>query len=269
MSMHREPHPLDAASAERLLAGHPVADQDRLVGLLAAMAAPAQDDELGRQAVTRKAFLDARRVPVPAWRPRLARIRSVLARGLTVKVAVLCLVSGSTGGLALAAHSGSLPDPIQRHLPGHAAPSGGPAPPAGRSAPPYTLLAACRRYRNHDHGQRREALRHEADLGELVAALGGPDPGRADRFCTDLRLAWPDAAASGQPTPDTPASPTAEPHQSDNGNGQGNGAGAGSGTGAGNGAGSTSTTGASPARSGNRAGAPPAQPGNRSPNGRP
>ncbi|MBN1174234.1 MAG: hypothetical protein JXA67_18835 [Micromonosporaceae bacterium] len=215
--MHREPDRLDAATAESLLSRRPVTDHDRLARLLAAVAAPAGEDELRRQVATRVAFLHARQHPLPTWKRRLSMIKTTLAKLMTMKIAALGLAVGGVGGVAVAATTGNLPDPIQRHVPGSTAQfatgSAGPSMTPERSAPPYSLLDACRRYQERDRTQRHTALRNEAEFSELVAHLGGPDQERADAFCTDLRRAWPSATPGGQ-TPNTPASPQPSPQRS-------------------------------------------------------
>ncbi len=147
-------------------------------------------------------------------------IKAALAKVLTVKIAAVCLAAGGAGGVALAASTGNLPEPVQRHVPGYAEPSphgaGGASAGADRSAPP--LLEVCRRYQERDRVQRRTALQNEGEFSELVARLGSPDPDKADAFCTELSRNSTGAIPSGQPRPGTPSAGSGT-QRSGNGNG--------------------------------------------------
>jgi hypothetical protein len=113
---------LSPDDAERILrdaAAGPRPGQPPLTAFLAATAAPSRDDELAGEeaavAAFRQAHLERQARQEQRRRPRAPQAlrRPVIARLLTVKVAVaLALSATAVGGAALAAGTGTLPGPL-------------------------------------------------------------------------------------------------------------------------------------------------------------
>lgn len=93
-------------AAEELLGGHSVPDQDSLTRLLAAAAASARDEELAGEAMAVAAFESDHLVVLAT--PQKER-KSMLAKLITTKFLVSSLAAFATGGVALAASTGTLP----------------------------------------------------------------------------------------------------------------------------------------------------------------
>lgn len=217
MSANRDPFPIDAATAERLLRGEPVAGHHRLVEVLAAARAPSAPGELSGEGRALLAFRDARISPFPTRRRFSMLVQSAIAKILTVKAAALVMSVGGVGGVALAASTGNLPEPVQRHLPGVAAsathrphPSGAPSGvrPSGSAQP---LGDLCRRYAERDNDHRRSALDSDADFKPLVDQAGTRDRDTMDKFCADLRSRGASGAPSIRPSGPPPARPSGQP----------------------------------------------------------
>jgi hypothetical protein len=186
----RVPARLDAAAAERLLAGEDVGF-DRLTELLAAASAPARPRELAGEEAAMASFRYREFGPVEG--PRRSSARTPWARLVSVKVAVVA-VALTTAGVALAASTGVLPAPWEVE-PSTAAPSlvsshtdrpgGGRT--TTRSTPPPSpapsLVGLCRAYRAGVASNPGKALDNPA-FGALIAAAGGRD--RVERYCDDL-----------------------------------------------------------------------------------
>jgi hypothetical protein len=223
MSDHRARR-IDRHTAEQLLRGVPGAPSaapDRLTAVLAAATAPARPGELSGEEAALAAFRQAKLAP--AARPRH---RSTLARVVSVKVAALSLAVTGLGGIAVAAGSGALPNPLDRKPPvaspspsriaaagpgatetqravpaeprRHGTPSAGPSP---------SMLGLCRAYRARPARERGKALETPA-FAALVAAAGG-DGKKVDRYCDGLL----DGPAGRPPRPgkkkaDEPPKPT-------------------------------------------------------------
>ncbi|GAA1825803.1 hypothetical protein HC028_15130 [Planosporangium flavigriseum] len=114
----QDPRHLDRRAAEQLLGGAPMGAHDRhppLSALLTAAAAPGRPDELAGEQAILAAFRSAQLIPVP--RPRsLSTVKSAMMKVFTVPVAAV-LAATTAGGVALAAGTGALPNPLARHAP--------------------------------------------------------------------------------------------------------------------------------------------------------
>lgn len=137
-------------------------------------------------------------------------LKTALLKLLTVKAATVAALVVGTGGVALAASTGALPNPLNNH-PTPAA-SAGPSHPGGRpeasdhpgnADPSPSLLGLCHAYTagaGSDHGK---ALDSPAFQALLTAAGGKPN---VDEFCTKLL-----ATASAQPGETPSGHPGAKP----------------------------------------------------------
>ncbi|MBN1173877.1 MAG: hypothetical protein JXA67_17020 [Micromonosporaceae bacterium] len=192
MSANREHDRVDAVTAERLLGGETVADHERLAGLLAAAAAPARPGELAGETAAVLAFRAAHRHPVSPRRNALV-VKPSMTRFLTVKIAAIVIAIGGVGGVAVAAGTGNLPDPVQRHVPGVRASTS--IRPQASARPSITesdasiqpLRELCSRYSGRSVEQRRQALEDGSEFRKLTDSAGSRDRDRVDRFCDDLR----------------------------------------------------------------------------------
>ena len=208
MSTNGRSGSIDAAAADRLLRGETVAGHERVARLLDAAAGPARPEELVGRSAAVAAFRAARLAPLSQRRSSI--FKSVLAKILTVKIAALAIAIGGVGGVALAAGTGNLPDPVRRHLPGaadlsHRPHPGGSGARPGRSASAYPLGQLCRAYAERDRDQRRSALADDPQFRELVVQAGSRDLDTVDRFCsvvgtgTGTGTGAPGGAPSGHP----------------------------------------------------------------------
>lgn len=237
---------MDQETVERLLIG-PVADTqggpEVLVQLLAAVRAAPYPHELSGEDAALQAFRRARAgSPVaPAPRPE----RRLLAGLLTAKVALAALLATATGGVALAAVTGTLPGPLRNQpdstptastgsSPSRTSdpdasprPGGSPTARPGRSA---SLKRLCTSYRDEAGGNPHKALASPR-FADLVTAAGGPDevagycdrllgkggkPGGSDAGGTKRPGPEPSDRVTDRPesTPSTPAvtvTPTSRP----------------------------------------------------------
>jgi hypothetical protein len=204
---------MDRKTAESLLRGdhphgHPLAD------LLSAAKAPATDRELAGEAAAMAAFRAAAHSPAPA----LPRRRNPMLKLLTIKVAAVAFATTATvGGVAVAASTGALPNPIFASAPAepsHSAPaapslahspkpSPSPSPslsakpsPSGSVRPHPRLDDLCEELDGRDRDGRRRAL-DDSRFGDLVRKAGRKD--RVERFCSDLGKPRPSFSSSGRP----------------------------------------------------------------------
>ncbi|MCW3839049.1 hypothetical protein ONA70_02930 [Micromonospora yasonensis] len=238
-------HRMDQETVERLLVGpvaHAPDGPEVLVQLLAAVRAAPRPHELSGEAAALQAFRLARAgsAPVLAARPG----RRFLAGLLGAKVALAALVAAATGGVALAAVTGTMPGPLGRDpatTPGTSTTSG-PAPTSGPSAsgtpganrtdaPGGTpaLAGLCIAYRSEPDESRRQAL-ESPRFAELVTAAGGRE--KVASYCNRLldrpgkpsgstggETKRPDAEPSGRvtgkpertPAPAVTVTPTSQP----------------------------------------------------------
>jgi hypothetical protein len=219
---------ITASAAESLLSGAPVdSPHPRLAATLRAAAGPTRPGELdGRQAAVAAFHRALQQPPASARRP--SRIRTATVR-VTFRAAAVAAVLLGTGGVALAATSGAIPNPLNNHHPSpsaSAASHGGGLPESsqrpGDPNPSPSLVGLCHAYTagaGSEHGKALESPAFQA----LVTAAGGKDA--VDAFCTRLLA---DVAASqgpdgksaanpgGRPSdhpshPDNPNKPTAHP----------------------------------------------------------
>lgn len=198
--------PLDLEAAEHLLSGHPVARRDsrRLAERLSAASAAAFHGELAGEHAAVAAFLAAADVDLAPQPRRRSMFKSVfVAKLLTLKAAAIAVVAVSAGGVALAASTGVLPNPVNRapDNPGHSVPA--PAHSNGSNATPSpSLVGLCTAYlagAGEGHGK---ALENPA-FGALVTAAGGKE--NVDSYCTELGVTEPgpgrgSASPSDRPT---------------------------------------------------------------------
>lgn len=216
MSIRRTRH-MSATTAERLLAGaggESVDDQHpALAAVLAASTGPARPVELIglHQAVA--GFRAAQLHPVLPPR-RQSVIKTALVKLLTVKAAAVAVVAVGAGGVALAATTGTLPNPLSNHANpaasagiSHAsqhpsAPGHGPS----NADPSPSLVGLCHAFTagaGADHGKALESPAFRA----LITAAGGKD--KVDAYCTTLLAA--SASESAHPGGQVSDHPTGAP----------------------------------------------------------
>ncbi|PWU53454.1 hypothetical protein DLJ46_01135 [Micromonospora globispora] len=209
---------MDQETVERLLVG-PVADppngSEALLRLLTAVRAAPRPHELTGEAAALRAFRMAQAglLPVAASRPQ----RRTLAGLLSAKVALAALLVATTGGVALAAATGTLPGSLggadEGTTPGataggHPSPTAGPdvspTPATGASGRPTdspSLVGLCTAYRAEANENRRRAL-ETPRFAELVSAANGREkvPSYCDRLL-DGRGNQADPSATGSDRP--------------------------------------------------------------------
>jgi hypothetical protein len=144
-------------------------------------------------------------------------MRTALLKLLTVKAAVVGAVVVGTGGVALAASTGALPNPLHSHpVPAASAdeshPGGRPAASDHPNADPSpSLVGLCHAYTagaGSEHGKALDSPAFQA----LLTAAGGK--ANVDGFCTNLlasAAAHPDGAPSDHPDGKTSDLPTGHP----------------------------------------------------------
>ena len=109
----RHSRKMSRSAAELLLDGHTGPDPDQLTRVLAAAAAPARDSELSGEQMAVAAFEANHLGPVATSQKAH---KSMLAKLLTAKVLVTSLAAFATGGVALAATTGTLTGPRSAHV---------------------------------------------------------------------------------------------------------------------------------------------------------
>lgn len=208
--MKRNRPSIDAATAERLLAGGSVErEHERVARVLAAASAPGRPWELRGRASAMAAFREAR--PALAQAASTDRSGSVikqrLVRLFTVKAVALAALAAGAGGIAIAASTGVLPTPAPSERPSVSPAPSTPTPrpsasrgePAGSPSP--SLVGLCRAYQATTH-QRGEALASPA-FRALVTAAGGEE--NVDEFCAALAGS---SVPSGSASPDSTDPPS-------------------------------------------------------------
>ncbi|SCG60562.1 hypothetical protein [Micromonospora halophytica] len=207
-------HRMDQETVERLLVGSVVDPQDgpaSLVRLLAAVRAAPHPAELRGEAAAMQAFHRARAgAPLPV---RALPARPGVLAGLAgLKLALAALAVAATGGVALAAVTGTLPGQPHRDDPGtrpsaapattpsataDTGPSGVPAttdtPP---SSPPASILGLCRAFQTEAGDKPKQTLDNPV-YRDLVVTAGGRN--KVAGYC---ERAVKDAERPGAPTPD-------------------------------------------------------------------
>lgn len=245
------PRRIDRDTAEHLLDGDPavLCRVGRLAAPLHAVRAPAHPDELvGEQAALAAFQAAADLSPVPQPR-RLSMLKIALAKLLTVKASATIIAATGAGGVALAASTGALPNPLVDtpavHVPATptAIPTVTPSLPAGVATPSLPagvvdpaiipspeLLGLCRAYAAGAGAEAGAALDSPA-FRVLITAAGTVE--QVDEYCAALRAAEADDRpilpgvgrdGGGLPTaiptprlpdvpalPDTPALPSVVP----------------------------------------------------------
>jgi hypothetical protein len=195
MNTHRSGQ-LDRATADGLLRGDLAVRRraGRLGEHLAAAAAPAHPSELAGLPAALAAFQAAGRSPA-IDRRRTSVIKTWLTKLLTVKAAALLAVTAA-GGVALAATTGTIPNPLSHpsgvtssedaHANGR--PSTAPTHPAkgGSAAPSPSLVGLCHAFTagaGSDHGKALESPAFTA----LITAAGGKE--KVEAFCKTVLAA--------------------------------------------------------------------------------
>ncbi|MEG3632187.1 hypothetical protein [Micromonospora palythoicola] len=222
---------MDRKTADRLLDADPVAlsQAGPLAAPLRAARGPARHDEMAGEHLAVAAFRAAADL-APEPRPRReSMLRITLAKLLTVKAATVVAATG-VGGVALAAGTGALPNPLvdpttRPATQAPAAPTATPSLPAGPAdradvsdSPSPSLTGLCQAYTAGAATNPGKALENPA-FAELVEAAGGA--GQVDEYCADAASkdrARPTGAPSGagrpatRPTPNPRgATPTSRP----------------------------------------------------------
>ncbi|MCZ7420725.1 MULTISPECIES: hypothetical protein [unclassified Micromonospora] len=210
---------MDRKTADRLLDADPVAlsQAGPLAAPLRAARGPARPDEMAGEHLAVAAFRAAADL-APESRPRReSMLRSTLAKLLTVKAATVVAATG-LGGVALAAGTGALPDPVvdpttrpATHAP--AAPTATPSLPAGPAdragvgdSPSPSLTGLCQAYAAGAANPGKAS--ENPAFAELVEAAGGA--GQVDEYCADAASkdrARPTGAPGGAGRPTTRPTP--------------------------------------------------------------
>lgn len=213
MNAH-ERRPLTAETAEQLLDGHPIARGHArvLAERLAVASAAAFPGELVSEDAAIAAFTAAAGADLVPLSRRNSMIKSaVVAKLLTLKAAVIAVAAVSAGGVALAASTGVLPNPLAPDNPGHSTPApghtGGP-----NATPSPSLIGLCTAYLADARAEHGNAVENPA-FTALITAAGGQD--RVDAFCADLGVTTPGPGrGTGSPTEhptSSPSHPTGSP----------------------------------------------------------
>ncbi|MFE9957635.1 hypothetical protein [Micromonospora sp. NPDC005299] len=223
-------HRMDQETVERLLVGPVVEAQDgpqALVRFLAAVRAAPRPHELTGEGAALQAFRVAQAGgPVAVSHPR----RRLHAGRLGAKLALGALLATTTGGVALAAVTGSLPGPLRGGGGAHPTPSPGAgthgratpttdpsrpttpttpaAGPTDRPSSPSALAGLCTAYRAKNDADRGRAL-EAPPFAALVSAAGGPE--KVPGYCDGL-LHGKDKP-TGPGTDPTQPEPSADPTQ--------------------------------------------------------
>jgi hypothetical protein len=249
---------VDRRTVERMLDGGPFDAADRhppLAGLLVAAAAPGRPIELAFEQACVAGFRAAYLAPVPRTR-RLSMIKTAALKLLTVKVAIAAFATTAAGGVALAASTGTLPNPLNKHAAGLAPRDGTPGSEKSKSsheggrdedgtdanhgnggrddaggkpgngpdashAP--SLVGLCHAYSSGNKAEHGKALDNPA-FTVLITTAGGRD--KVDAFCTAL-LADPNAGKNtgqdnGKKDKPEPTPTPGDGHGNGNSNGNGN-----------------------------------------------
>ena len=141
-------------------------------------------------------------------------IKTAVVKLLTVKAVTVAALVVGTGGVALAASTGALPNPLSGHPTPAASARGshsdGPAAsphPAGSAHPSPSLVGLCKAYSAGAASAQGKALDSPAFHALLVAA-GGKD--NVDSYCTNL-LGTTAAHPTGSPSEHPNGRPSSHP----------------------------------------------------------
>jgi len=213
---------LRRGAAEQLLDGATEAGPAPLAAMLAAAAAPAHPGELAGRRATAEAY--RAHLAAVALPGRRSMLKTALAKALTVKAAAIAAVAVG-GGVALAATTGVLPNPLNGSS---GQPSASHSPkadhsPGAKGSPSPNLEGLCKAYAAKPEGERGKALESPA-FQALLTAAGGQD--KVTEYCTALLPstkpstpgAKPSTPPGGKPSTvptvkptDHPTGPTATP----------------------------------------------------------
>jgi hypothetical protein len=213
---------MNRGAAERLLAGAAAKPEDEpVVLLLAGMRAPARPDELLGERAALAAYRAANLGPVPQPRRR-SMLESAVAKLLTLKAAAAAaVVITATGGVALAASAGVLPNPMSddasaakpsAHATGKPSTAGEKK--SDSAAPSPSLVGLCRAYVAGAGDNPGKALDNPA-FQALITEAGSKDD--VDGYCDDVLAAHeaartaPGNAPSARPSKAPAARPSAGP----------------------------------------------------------
>jgi hypothetical protein len=229
MNAHR-PRRLNRGAAERLLSG--VATDawdgpDALARLIAASRATPHPDEFVGEEVAMAAFQAAQLgLPIQSWRRSM--IETAIAKLLTLKVAAAAVVTvAATGGVALAAANGALPNPLGGNHP-TAKPSAtagdhgknDPSAKGTKGTPSPSLVGLCRAFKAGAGDNPGKALENPA-FTVLITTAG--DKEKVAAYCDELLAAEkaghvtkapadrPSGAPETHPTGKADSRPTSEP----------------------------------------------------------
>jgi hypothetical protein len=145
-------------------------------------------------------------------------IKTAVLKLLTVKAAAVAALVVGTGGVALAASTGVLPNPLNSHpapaaSAGQSHPSGRPSDHPGNADPSPSLVGLCHAYTagaGSEHGKALDSPAFQA----LLTAAGGK--ANVDGYCTKLLAAAsarPGETPSGHPDAKPSDLPTGHPSQ--------------------------------------------------------
>lgn len=198
---------LRRAATERLLDGAAQAGPASLAALLAAASAPAHPGELAGRRTAVEAF-GARHALAP--QPgRRSMLKTALAKMLTVKAAAVAAVAVG-GGVALAATTGVLPNPLSTSS-GKPSASHSARPshsPGAKGSPSPSLEGLCKAYAAKPDGERGKALESPA-FQALITAAGGQD--KVADFCMKLLPSGKPSTAGGKPSTLPSGAPSVKP----------------------------------------------------------
>jgi hypothetical protein len=174
----------------------------RLTERLAVTVVPALTTELVGEQRAVAVFRAAVALTPPTHVRRPSMIKTTLAKLLTLKAAAI-LAGVSAGGVALAATTGVLPNPLTQDPPAPAHATASPGNP-GQGNPSPSLQGLCTAYlagAGSDHGKALESPAFQA----LITAAG--DAQSVDSFCATLAVSPSNSASTDHPT----GAPTTHP----------------------------------------------------------
>jgi hypothetical protein len=176
---------------------------------MASAAVPGSAEEMSGQSAIMAAFEAVQLAGRGAPQARYRKTR-ILTKVVSVKLAII-IMAAIAGGLALAASTGVLPNPLypaprlSAHPSGHPSPSHSPAPSHPAANPTASLAGLCQAYLASDHAERDAHLASPA-FRELITAAGGT--AHVEGYCVAL-VGPPAAKASHHPTSKPSAHPSA------------------------------------------------------------
>jgi hypothetical protein len=217
MGKHR-PRPIDASAAERLLAGG--GGPEPVAKVLLRAAAPGTRGELSGEEAAVVAFRVARLYGHQT--PQTAKAVTWGRRLLTVKAAAIGVAVLTAGGVALAAGTGVLPNPLEVGTPPGTSTSSSQtsltsrtngqssssSDTPGSASPSPSLEGLCSAYFGHIAANPGKAWDNPA-FSTLVAAAGTAED--VESFCTQLLAGQPQPSGSARPTEHPTGPPSVKP----------------------------------------------------------